>query len=410
MSRTGRRRLAAGLRTGLLATALSVGAAGETGAAASPGVRFQPDAAKLAEAPEDLQARLKQDPFVYFRYLNTSWAAAVCEAFREDLPGLPAAVLHGDAHVEQYALTATDRGLDDFDDACRGPAVIDIARFLGSLELTLRHHGWLKDVDRVFDAFFEAYRRSLGDPSYLPAEPAVVKRLRATHTRTREQFLEWGDSLMTGATEREHAQALRSLGLVDAFVRELRPDLPPGYFQLKRWGWLHMGVGSLLVRKALLRVEGPSSAAGDDELIEAKQVSPLEGVACVQVPLSGEAFRVIEAAEQIGRIRHTVLVVAPRREDQRSRLRDWWLSSWDESYVELTTDDLATADDVAEVARDVGAQLGSSGLRHSMPALEAQLRQVEIRAVTRLEPRIRASSRRLVEQLLASWDAWRNGR
>jgi hypothetical protein len=385
--------------------ALALAAAGE--ASARPPVPFQADAARLAAAPPELRRRLQEDPFVYFRYLNTSWAAAVCEAFRDELPGLPTAVLHGDAHLEQYAMPATDHGLDDFDDAGRGPAVIDLARFLGSLELTLRQRGWLAELDRVFDGFFEAYRHALADPSYLPPEPAVVRRLRAGHSRSREQLLAWGDSLMEESTEREHADAVRSLRLVDGFVRELRPELPAGYFELKRWGWLHMGVGSLLARKALLRVEGPSPAAGDDELIEAKQVSSLAGVACVQVPLSGEVFRVIEAAEQIGRIRHTVLVVAPRREDQRAGLRDWWIRSWDESYVELATADLATPDELAEVARDVGAQLGSAGLRHSMPALEAQLRQVELRAVRRLEPRIRATSRRLVTELLASWDAWR---
>jgi uncharacterized protein (DUF2252 family) len=51
---------------------------------------------------------------------------------------MPTARLHGDAHVEQYAVSATSRGIDDFDDSSTGPAVVDIVRFLGSLELTAR--------------------------------------------------------------------------------------------------------------------------------------------------------------------------------------------------------------------------------------------------------------------------------
>jgi len=171
-----------------------------------------------------------------------------------------------------------------------------------------------------------------------------------------------------------------------------------------------MGVGSVLVPKALARIEGPSPAPDDDVLLEAKQLSQLEGVPCVQVPLSGEAFRVIAAAEQIGRLRHGVLLVAPRREEQAPDVRDWWVRTWDETYLEMSTADLASPDELAEVAHDVGAQLGSTNLRPSIPVLEAQLRQDELTAVRRLDPRIRATARRLVDEVLAEWEEWRAAR
>jgi hypothetical protein len=117
-----------------------------------------------------------------------------------------------------------------------------------------------------------------------------------------------------------------------------------------------------------------------------------------------EAFRVIAAAEQIGRIRHDVLLVAPRREEQGPDVRDWWVRTWDETYVEMAIADLASPDELAEVAHDVGAQLGSTNLRHSIPFLEAQLRRAELAAVRRLGPRIRATARRLVDELLAGWE------
>jgi Uncharacterized protein conserved in bacteria (DUF2252) len=368
---------------------------------------LRPDAGRLAAAPPALQERLREDPFVYFRLLNTDWAAAVCEAFRGELPALPTAILHGDAHLEQYAVTATAHGLDDFDDAAHGPSVIDLVRFLGSTELVARRRGWTADRERLFDRFFDGYSRSLADPSYQPPEPAVVARLRARARKTREQFLAWGESLMQEPTALQREGFVRSLRLVETLVRELQPDVPAGYFGLRRVGWLRMGVGSILVPKALARIEGPSPAPGDDVLLEAKQLSQLEGVPCVQVPLSGEAFRVIRAAEQIGRIRHDVLLVAPRREDQGPGVRDWWVRTWDETYVEMETADLGSPDELEEVVHDVGAQLGSTSLRESIPLLEAQLRHAELAAVRRLEPRIRATARRLVDGLLVDWERWR---
>ena len=72
------------------------------------------DLARLAKAPAELQAQLRADPFTYFRFVNTEWAGRVCEAFQRDLPSLPTAILHGDAHVEQYALTRLEIGFESF--------------------------------------------------------------------------------------------------------------------------------------------------------------------------------------------------------------------------------------------------------------------------------------------------------
>jgi hypothetical protein len=390
---------------GPLAALVVLGAAAVAGAqTATP---LAAGSARLAQAPAALQERARQDPFVYFRFLNTEWAAAVCDAFRKDLRSLPTAILHGDAHLEQYSLTASAHGLDDFDDAARGPSVIDLVRFLGSVELVLRDRGWTGERERVFDRFVDDYTQALGQPAAQPPVPAVVSRLRARPHKTREEFLAWGDSLMLEATPEQRENAARSLQLVEAFVRNLRPELPAGYFGLKRVGWLRMGIGSALVPKVLARIEGPSPVAGDDVLLEAKQLSQLDGVACVQVPLSGEAFRVIAAAEQIGRLRHGVLLVAPRREEQGDEVRDWWVRTWDETYVEVSASDLASAEELAEVAGDVGAQLGAANLRETIPVLEAQLRQAELDAVRKLRPRIRATAVRLVDEMLVHWQALR---
>ena len=103
--------------------------------------------------------------------------------------------LHGDAHVEQYAVTDDSRGLDDFDDSALGPAVVDIVRFLGSLDLVARQKGWLDQRDAFVDAFFRGYERALQSPAYLPHGAGRRRRaIRARHTRTHRRSSSRGPS------------------------------------------------------------------------------------------------------------------------------------------------------------------------------------------------------------------------
>src|ERR1041384_2730454 len=97
---------------------------------------IRPDAGALDRATPKLIERPRADPYDYFRFVNRSWIARVCRDFAKDLEGLPIVRLHGDAHVEQFAVAQDAWGLDDFDDAARGPAAVDIVRFLRSEEHT----------------------------------------------------------------------------------------------------------------------------------------------------------------------------------------------------------------------------------------------------------------------------------
>ena len=42
--------------------------------------------------------------------------------------------------------------------------LIDIVRFLGSIDLVARRRSWEKDRDTLFDRFVEGYKRGLTDP------------------------------------------------------------------------------------------------------------------------------------------------------------------------------------------------------------------------------------------------------
>ncbi|MCU0256993.1 MAG: DUF2252 family protein [Vicinamibacterales bacterium] len=372
--------------------------------AASP---FVPDEARMAGAPATLRERLQSSPIALFRFVNEAWTREACAALGDEVAALPTARLHGDAHVEQYAVTADARGLDDFDDSARGPAAIDILRFLGSLELTARARGWDAALPSIVDGFFEGYRRALEDPAYLPPDPSVVARLRAMPAMSQDEFLAWAESLMQPMSVEERAKLDLAWGQLKVYVANADPEITPAFLRRKKAGWLRMGIGSALTRKILFRVEGPTPSPGDDAVFEAKEVTPLAGVPCLSVPRTGEAFRAVEGIAQIGRIRHRLLVALPSLPDLAPEGHGWWLRAWDRTYREVEIDDLASPDELRELAHDVGAQLGSTNLVDSPADLRARARQAELEGLTRLEPRLRELAHALSVEVVDAWERFR---
>ena len=147
----------------------------------------------------------------------------------------------------------------------------------------------------------------------------------------------------------------------------------------------------------------------DDVILEGKQLSDIRGVPCFSVPSAGQVFRVITGIEQLGRLRYDILAIIPRPPAVAPSSSDWWVRSWDPSYVEVTVHDYASVQELAEVVHDAGAQLGAGALREAGLSVERQKRQVEIDALARLEPRIRSMARQLAGELVAHWEAFRSG-
>jgi hypothetical protein len=364
-----------------------------------------PDQASVDQLSPELRAQLVADLYAYFRFINTPWLRAVCEAFSNDQPPLPVVRLHGDPHLEQYAFTSDSRGLDDFDDSAAGPFVVDLVRFLASVQLALHARGWQDETRRAFDAFFEGYRTTLADPDYLPPDPAVIARMRASHPPTAAAFLAWAESLMQPLAPPYQAALPSAVDALKTYARRARPQLPPQYFSLKRAGLLQMGVGSALAMKMLLRLEGPTKDPNDDVIVEAKRAGDLSGVPCLEL-MASQAFRVVSGAEQIGRLRHDLLFVMPRISPSRRGLPErWWIRSWDRTYHEVDIDDYQAAREIVEVARDVGAQLGR-GHFHDPNAHEADRSAVN-RALTDLAPRVTRDVDALTARLLADWAAFK---
>jgi uncharacterized protein (DUF2252 family) len=359
---------------------------------------LRPNPLILASAPADLIDRLRADPFTYFRFINRAWTERVCEAFA-DLPSPTIVRLHGDAHVEQFALTQDAWGLDDFDDSTRGPAFIDVVRFLGSLDLASRQRGWPRDRDRLWTRFFAGYRLGLSDPDSRPPEPEIVGRLRR-QAPTRAAHLEWGEQQMQPLDQVRSTALVSSMENFERMMRAERPELAPGYFAIRRAGWLRMGVGSATIRKILMRVAGPTADPDDDVLLEGKEVVSLEGLRCLEAPTTPPATRVIAGARQLGRVKHDILAVAPTLlmpavSDNADHWLDWWISSWEPTYREVRLDDLRSVDDLAEIAFVSGWQLGVG----KVPSVRGQ----ELSSHTMLESRLRKETALIVEELVAGW-------
>ena len=353
----------------------------------------------LAAAPTELVDRLRADAFTYFRFINRAWTTRVCEAFA-DVTNPTIVRLHGDAHVEQFAVTQDAWGLDDFDDSARGPIFVDVVRFLGSLDLVARQRGWTRQREALWDRFFDGYRRGLFEPGYRAPEPDIARHLRRQAPATRAAYLAWGEKQMLPMDETRLKAVDTGMAGLDRLVRQTRPNLAPGYFTVIRAGWLRIGVGSAAARKVLIRVQGPTTSPDDDQLIEAKEVANLDGLFCLEDSTTPQAIRVIDGTRQLSRLKHDVLAVGPTLlipavADRAEHRLDWWVSSWEPSYRELHISDLRSVDDLADIAFDAGFQLGAGKL--------ATVRQDALSSLTTFEARLRNETSIIVEELLAGW-------
>jgi hypothetical protein len=365
--------------------------------------RVLPDDDSIVRSP-DLLELLYTEPYAFFRFNNRAWAQAVCDELRDDLGGMPMLNLHGDAHVEQYAVTADEQGLDDFDDAASGPPVLDLVRFVSSVHLACRHHHWEARCEPIVGGFFEGYRAGIADPDLKPDVPACVARIRRRKTLEGSEFLAWAESLMypLGPEDRKTFEA--DTKRFAEMMRKTRSDLPAGFFDVKSAGWLRMGVGSRGDQKVLVRIDGRTPDPDDDMIIEGKQLRDLSSIDCIQMPAG--ALRVLIGVRRVGRLNHEILGHVP---DASSDGPLWWIKSWEPTYQELTLDDLRSPDELREIAYDSGIQLGQGHFRGLEGFDGGKRRGAAIEVVDQYESKIRELSQRLVMNMLEAWDDYRAG-
>jgi len=365
-------------------------------ATASDGLAVDPRDPRFADRP-DLVRKLAATPHGYFRFVNAGFAAETCRLFADVAASLPEVNLHGDAHVEQYAVTSLGRGLTDFDDCTRGKAVIDLVRFGASLVLAARQKGWSAEEERFVDEFLRGYRAGLRGGTDR-RWPDLVTRIRAGFAWDHAPALRQGNALIDKAPLPRDAFA-DGVRQIDALVRFGR-DLPADFFQVKRVGALTMGVGSALDEKYLIVFEGRTAAAEDDLVVEAKQIRELAGNPCVRTDVG--ASRVLDGQKLIAYEPFAYAVVVPHAD------KFFWVHDWTDDYQEASIASVILSPrDLREVAYDAGVQMGRAHPKRPDGGPNKDRRQAALESLDKIEARVRAAIREMAARTEAAWDAFR---
>ena len=345
-----------------------------------------------------LLSRILKSPHGYFRFINQPFSEAVCRAVRTVLEQAPSVNLHGDAHLEQYAVTDLGRGLTDFDDAVIGPAPVDLLRFGVSLMLATRTRGWQAHDEILLSKFLAGYRDALQNPKTKAPEPAVAARIRKDFKADRSGYFEWVRSI-SGTMTDERQSALREAlkPYVDNMLAE-SPNLKKGFFEVVDVRRLKLGIGSALDDKYLVRIQGPSSDAQDDLVLEVKEVRDLSGVSCISATPASDPFRILVGQSRIAYTPYRFLGYL--RLDGKS----FWIHAWVDNYRELKIGHSAqTPGELGEVAYDVGVQLGRGHPNQIAAPLDLQLRKALLTLLVKHEADFRRGVRSLAADVQDAW-------
>ena len=350
----------------------------------------------------ELLERIVADPHGYFRFINVPFSGKVCEIIADRMATLSSEQirsfqlnLHGDAHVEQYAITDLGRGLTDFDDSSQGPPVLDLMRFAVSLRLASRANGWEELTEQgLVRTFLRGYRSALANPALQAPEPTVAARLRGSFIRDRKRYLEWVDSLMdplTPESEAELYEALESFGEVMSVEH-------PEVFEPQSAGYLRLGVGSALETKFLVRVRGESDDPLDDDVIEIKRVRDLTGIGCIQTQ-DDDPLRVLLSQARIS--------YEPFKWLGYVRLTEgnFWTHGWVENYEEIDIEEsFNSSEELAEIAYDAGVQLGLGHPKLAAAPFDLILRRQTIEHLDAFPGEIERLSAELADEVLEAWE------
>ena len=345
-----------------------------------------------------LRVRLQASPHGYYRFINSEFTREVCRRFADLKQPQPEVTLHGDCHVEQYAVTELGRGLTDFDDSAGGPAYVDIVRFGVSLHLAARQRGWGREGDTAFESFSRGYREALLEPKTTAPVPTVARRIAQTFREDRAASLARAEALMDTLQEtRPELDEARKEMVLTQVAKDA--GLPESFFRMKKMGVLRIGIGSALSAKYLLRVEGPTPADDDDVMLEAKEIQDREGLACIQVSPGPSRIFAGEARLAYQPFRFPGVLHVNNK--------TFWVHAWTDNYQELDIQtSLRSAEELREVAFDVGVQLGRGHPKRVDDEMATRLRLEILRSLP--EDRIRREIAALSDETVRAWTRFKN--
>lgn len=352
-----------------------------------------------------LLGRILSDPHGYFRFINIPFSQRVCGIFADRMAGVSSERarsfelnLHGDAHVEQYAVTDLGRGLTDFDDASQGPPFLDLMRFAVSLRLASRLNGWDAGTEEeLVRTFLDGYRSALADPGDRAPEPAVAARLRSMFSRDTAAYLAWVDAQMGALPPEEERNVRGALASFAVVMAEEHDGIDPSYFTPVGLGSLDLGVGSALDTKYLVRLRGSTDDPRDDDVLEIKRVRDLAGIDCIRTK-DDDPFRVLLSQARVS--------YEPFRWLGYVRIGEanFWTHGWVQNYAEMDVDQtFRTPDELAEVAYDAGIQLGVGHPKLAAAPFGQALRRQTIEHLDAYPGEIERVSRDLAAEVLEAW-------
>jgi uncharacterized protein (DUF2252 family) len=354
------------------------------------------DASTIAKLDARCASRISRSPFAYFRFTNRPFVDLVCDRYAGAIASMPLVHSHGDAHIEQYAVAAEGRGLADYDASAIGPPVVDLTRFATSLVLA-----WPDDpaAARVaIEAFLRGYARALEDPTTSFREPVAAARLRARFAPTRLEWLDRAEKLIVPiAPDTDVHDAKQAWSELMAQIRSTNPDLAPSFFSVKVGGQLDLGIGSYHAHKFLVRIEGPTPAPEDDLMVEAKALEQHTLGACMR-GADLDASRVVRGQSQISN--------APQRFLGAVTIhgKPFYSHTWLTHYTELSTSDVGSAEELAELAEDVGVQLGKGHGKTVDRGQEASRRRALQRTIAAMRPRLDETAFELAVHVRRTWN------
>lgn len=396
------------ISTGPIPSAATSGSAAAPAPAAAPygELDLDPKSFDFSRNPE-LAERVASDAHSYFRFVNRAFAASVCKRFENRLKEMPRVRLHGDPHIEQYAVTDLGRGLADFDDAAVGPPVIDLTRFTTSAVLASR----AKDLspaeqNSLVSELFRGYRDGLKG-TRLPAKPPdFVAVIAGRFRQDRTAFINSADNTML-AIERADESFVQAEVAAYSKLAKL-PKRAPGFFTIKKVGLLKLGIGSALVRKYLVRLEGDSTAAEDDVLMEVKEVSSLEGVPCMQAIVGGAAEGRYREQKEAGNKKLLVPQLLEESKLAPIGARRFWVNEWITNYNEAKIKKLKAAD-LGPLVYEAGLWLAAEHLR-DYPGDKGTVKPPPAQHLAisvDLEADIRKNAGELADDIVRGWDRFK---
>jgi hypothetical protein len=352
---------------------------------------------------EKLVRQLERSRFSYFRMLAEAFELRTCEAFRDIAIALPTTAVHGDAHLEQFAVTHDSYGLADFDHGGFGPAVVDLVRYAASLHVACADAAWRCDGDAAAERFFTTYRATLiAEPA--PRQPAVVQRLRERAPSSRAAWLSEIDGRIVPVEPSLDAMFRRSWVPFAKLMRDLHPEWTESAMDIVRLGWLRMGIGSAREHKGLIRLAGPTADPEDDVIVEAREGMQSKPQSCIWRGAPGQS-PVLLVMSIVGRRMPELYGYAAIL----GRTRSYWLQSWDPQYVELAVSDVTSQSELEELASDAGRQLAGHLWSHAPELLQRYQRYAQATAFDETHPRIARLALALARESDAAWERFRGG-